>query len=332
VLAIDLMGGDLSPEERVAAVADFLLVNIDVHVFLIGDKDLLILTKQLIPQVTHKQIQWLEATQYVEMDESPLHALRHKKDSSMRMALDLVKSGEAKACLSAGNTGALMLMSHHVLRTIEGIDRPALLSKMPTLDPDHQLLMLDLGANPNATAEHLYQYAQLGSMMVMKDEVKIALLNIGHERIKGNALVQKADKLLSNLKGYKGFIEPDQLLFSKMDVIVCDGFTGNIVLKSMEGVARAFYSEIHNICTTSFLYRVIGILLKPILRSTKSKFDPKRHNGALLLGLNGLVIKSHGAADQQAFYQAIEFAVKAQSRLSESMFSRASSIPELDTI
>jgi glycerol-3-phosphate acyltransferase PlsX len=247
------------------------------------------------------------------MDESPSKALRNKKDSSMRVAIDLVKSGEAHACVSAGNTGALMATARFVLKTLPHVDRPAIITAVPSLHGDTH--MLDLGANVDCTAEHLFQFAVMGSELVKAvdgvAEPRVALLNIGQEEIKGNEQVKQAHELLvaSNLN-YIGYVEGDDIYLGDVDLVVSDGFVGNVALKSSEGVAKLVRHLLRAEFERNLLTRLTGLAALPILRRFRRTMDPRRYNGASLLGLRGIVIKSHGGADEIAFENAIRIAEK----------------------
>lgn len=253
-----------------------------------------------------------DARQVVAMDEAPADALRKKKDSSLRVAIDLVKAGEADACVSAGNTGALMATARFVLKTLPGIDRPALMVPVPTMHG--RIYMLDLGANSDCTAEHLFQFAVMGSVVVNGIEniecPRVALLNIGEEQIKGNDTVRQAAALLSaSHLNYVGFIEADRIPDQRADVVVCDGFTGNVALKSMEGTARLIRYFLKEEFGRGVYRRLAGLVAMPALRALGARLDPRRYNGASLVGLDGIVIKSHGGADEFAFGRALETAV-----------------------
>lgn len=253
-----------------------------------------------------------DARQVVAMDEAPADALRKKKDSSLRVAIDLVKAGEADACVSAGNTGALMATARFVLKTLPGIDRPALMVPVPTMHG--RTYMLDLGANSDCTAEHLFQFAVMGSVVVNGIEniecPRVALLNIGEEQIKGNDTVRQAAALLSaSHLNYVGFIEADRIPDQRADVVVCDGFTGNVALKSMEGTARLIRYFLKEEFGRGVYRRLAGLVAMPVLRALGARLDPRRYNGASLIGLDGIVIKSHGGADEFAFGRALETAV-----------------------
>jgi glycerol-3-phosphate acyltransferase PlsX len=238
--------------------------------------------------------------------------LRKKKDSSMRVALNLLQSGEAKACVSAGNTGALMATARFVLKTIPGIDRPAILSRIPAHHGHTH--MLDLGANADCTPEHLLQFAMMGSVVATDlhdlPRPRVGLLNIGSEDIKGNELVQEASRLLqASTLNYIGFVEGNDIFGGDVDVVVTDGFTGNVALKAMEGAARMIGATIKSEYTRNPLRRLSALVSMPVLKAIKKRFDPGQHNGASMVGLNGVVIKSHGSADADSFANAIRVAI-----------------------
>jgi glycerol-3-phosphate acyltransferase PlsX len=247
------------------------------------------------------------------MDEPPSKALRGKKDSSMRVALDLVKRREAHACVSAGNTGALMAVARFVLKTLPSVDRPAIITAVPSLKG--RTHMLDLGANVDCTAEHLFQFAVMGSELVTAVEgiqaPKVGLLNIGEEEIKGNEQVKQAHELLSaSSLNYVGYVEGDDIYLGGVDVVVSDGFVGNVALKSSEGVAKLVRHFLNKSFKRNWLTRLSGLAAMPVISSFRRTFDPRRYNGASLLGLRGIVIKSHGGADKLAFENAIHIAEK----------------------
>lgn len=252
------------------------------------------------------------ASQIVEMDEKPQEALRKKKDSSMRIAIDLVKSGEANACVSAGNTGALMATGRFVLKTIDGIDRPAIISRLPSRKGFTHVL--DLGANAECTAEHLFQFAVMGSVVASDVDgiahPRIGVLNIGEEEMKGDSVVQDAAKLLLASKlNYVGFVEGNDIVSGDVDVVVTDGFTGNVALKSMEGIASMLVAALKKEYTRN-PFRYLGALVSwPVLRSLRREFDPRTYNGASMVGLNGVIIKSHGSADIVSFGNALNVAL-----------------------
>jgi glycerol-3-phosphate acyltransferase PlsX len=243
------------------------------------------------------------------MDEAPASALRGKKDSSMRVAINLVKNGEAHACVSAGNTGALMAIARFVLKTLPGIDRPAIAGILPTMKGE--AYVLDLGANVNCTPEHLLQFAIMGSTLVSAmqhiERPSIGLLNIGEEDIKGNDVVKQAAELLraSGLNFY-GNVEGDDIFKGTTDVVVCDGFVGNVALKTAEGLAKMLRAFLTEEFRRNWFTVACGAIAMPVLKAFKRRVDPGRYNGASLLGLKGIVVKSHGSADSFAFQNAIE--------------------------
>jgi glycerol-3-phosphate acyltransferase PlsX len=254
----------------------------------------------------------VHASEVITMDERPSQALRGKPDSSMRVALGLLAEGKAHACVSAGNTGALMALSRFVLKTLPGIDRPAMVAAMPTRSGYCQLL--DLGANVDCTAEHLYQFAVMGSVAAEALGVvrpRVALLNVGTEDIKGNQQVKLAAGLLQPAPGlnYIGFVEGDGLYRGEADVVVCDGFVGNVLLKSSEGLALMIGERIERLFRRNLLSRLVGLMARPVLGRLKADLAPARHNGASFLGLQGIVVKSHGSADAQGFQSAIQRAL-----------------------
>ena len=252
------------------------------------------------------------ASQKVEMDELASSALRNKKDSSMRVALNLVKNGAADACVSAGNTGALMATSRFVLKMLPGIDRPAICTSLPSMTG--HTWMLDLGANVDCDTEHLFQFALMGSVLADavdgNKEPRVGLLNIGEEEIKGNEQVKEAAQLLmATIPNYAGFAEGDDIYKGNFDVIVCDGFVGNVSLKTSEGVAKMIADFIKQEFSRNIFTRLAGLCAMPVLKAFKKRIDPRRYNGASLLGLRGIVIKSHGSADALAFANAIKVAI-----------------------
>lgn len=254
------------------------------------------------------------ASEVVAMDEPPAQATRHKKDSSMRVAVNLVKSGEAHACVSAGNTGALMAISRFVLKTLPGIDRPAIATVLPNMKRTHTTV-LDLGANVDCTAEHLLQFGIMGAMLVAavehKERPSVGLLNIGAEDIKGNEAVKQAAGLLrASGLNFVGNVEGDDIYKGNVDVVVCDGFVGNVALKASEGVAHMMATTLREEFSRNALTRLAAVAAMPILRAFRHRLDPRRYNGASLLGLKGIVIKSHGSADLYAFGQALDTALQ----------------------
>ena len=312
VIAIDAMGGDFGPRSIVQASIACLLATPSLHLTLVGQAPLI---EELIARhsgVDRSRLLVVHAADVITMDDRPALALRGKPDSSMRVALQLVASGQAQACVSAGNTGALMALSRFVLKTLPGIDRPAMVAAIPTQRGHCQLL--DLGANVDCTAQHLYQFAVMGSVLAQTlgvNHPKVALLNVGTEDIKGTQQVKLAATLLQAAQGlnYAGFIEGDGLYRGEADVVVCDGFVGNVLLKSSEGLATMIGERIETLFNGSSFTKAIGLLATPLLKRLKDDLAPARLNGASFLGLNGIVVKSHGSAGVQGFQSAIERAL-----------------------
>jgi len=312
-ISIDAMGGDYGPEVTIPAALDCLKNNPDLKLILVGDEAVI---KQLLPQELadyQDRLTIHHASQCVGMDESPSKALKNKKDSSMRVAINLVRDGHADACVSAGNTGALMATARFVLKMIPGIDRPAIISTLPSIYGHTHVL--DLGANVDCTAEHLFQFAIMGNELVKAvegiDGPKVGLLNIGEEDMKGNEQVKSAAKLLENSSlNYIGYVEGNSLNAGhiKVDLIVTDGFVGNVALKSIEGAAKMIGSALKEAFGKNILTKLVGLIAYPVLKSFKQRIDPRLYNGASFLGLRGLVIKSHGGADVLAFRTAIQLA------------------------
>lgn len=310
-VAIDVMGGDHGPHVTVPAAIRCLARNADLNVILVGPQDVVAAELKARRTQPGPRLIVRHASQVVAMDEPPAQALRGKKDSSMRVAIDLVKSGEADACVSAGNTGALMATARFVLKMLPGIDRPAIATVMPTMKG--QVLMLDLGANVDCTAEHLLQFGIMGAMLVSAVDHKpgpsVGLLNIGEEDIKGNEVVKQAAELLRNSHlNFHGNVEGDDIFKGTTDVVVCDGFVGNVTLKAAEGLAKMISTTLRAEFRRNWLTRVAGLFALPVMRAFKRRMDPRRYNGATLLGLKGVVVKSHGSADRFAFEHAIETA------------------------
>lgn len=306
------MGGDHGPAVVVPAALQALAEHKDLALILVGDQQILEREIRNRHAVAGGRLQLRHASQNVAMDELPSIALRTKKDSSMRVAVELVKDGTAHACVSAGNTGALMATARFVLKTLPGIDRPAICFALPTIRGHTH--MLDLGANINVDAETLFQFAVMGvaltSAVDNMSRPTVGLLNIGAEEIKGNEQVKEAGRLLaaSDLN-YSGFIEGDDIYTGRVDVVVCDGFVGNVALKTSEGVARMIRYYMEQAFGRTLWTKLVAALAVPVLRSFKDKIDPRQYNGASLLGLQGIVIKSHGGADVVAFTNAIKEAI-----------------------
>ena len=307
------MGGDHGPHVTVPAALEFQARLPDVDVVLVGLRDAIEAELKARGTAAGPRLRVHAASEVVAMDEPPAQALRYKKDSSMRVAVNLVKSGEAHACVSAGNTGALMAISRFVLKTLAGIDRPAIATVLPNMRRG-STYVLDLGANVDCTAEHLLQFAIMGAMLVAavehKERPSVGLLNIGAEDIKGNEAVKLAAALLreSGLN-FHGNVEGDDIYKGTVDVVVCDGFVGNVALKSSEGVAQLMAAVMREEFSRNFLTRVAALIAMPVIRAFRGRLDHRRYNGASLLGLRGIVIKSHGSADVFAFRHALERAV-----------------------
>ena len=311
IVAIDAMSGDGGTAVIVAAAKKVLDTHSALHLKLVGNAQILEthITAVGLPDGRYTVV---PATEVVTMDDSAAVALRSKKKSSMRLAINLVKEGEAGACVSAGNTGALMAISKFVLKTIKGIDRPAIATTLPAIDGHTH--MLDLGANVDCSADHLYQFAMMGSILANAvdgmEAPRIGLLNIGAEDIKGNEQVKQAAPLLAQSSlNYIGYVEGDEIYSDHVDVVVCDGFVGNVSLKTSEGVARMVSHYLKQEFVRSPWNKLVGLIAKPVLKAFGSRIDPRRYNGASLLGLKGVVIKSHGGADEVAFANAIEIAL-----------------------
>jgi len=311
-ISIDAMGGDIGLNVTIPAVIKILKEFKQLKIILVGDEDSINKKLQSYSDSLCKNISIHHASQIVGMDEKPASALRGKKDSSMRVAINLVKSGEADACVSAGNTGALMATARFVLKTLPGINRPAICTTLPT-ESGHTH-MLDLGANIDLSAEHLFEFAVMGSVLASAiddiDNPTIGLLNIGQEAMKGNEQVQQAAKLIADTKlNYYGFIEGDDIYKGTVDVVVADGFVGNISLKTAEGVAKMITFYMKREFNRNWLTQLAAFIAMPVLKSFKSKLDTRKYNGASLLGLKGIVIKSHGSADIFSYSQAIKVAI-----------------------
>lgn len=311
-VAIDCMGGDHGPHVTVPAALTFLRAQPEVNIVLVGLEDAIRIELKAHKAEIGPRLRIRHASEVVTMDEPPALALRNKKDSSMRVAVDLVKTGEANACVSAGNTGALMATSRFVLKMLPGIDRPAIAGVLPTMRG--RTYVLDLGANVDCGPEHLVQFAIMGSALVAAVEHKahpsVGLLNIGEEAIKGNEVVkQAADMLRASAINFAGNVEGDDIFKGKTDVVVCDGFVGNVALKTAEGLAQMLSVFLREEFKRNVLTRAAAIFAMPVLNAFKRRVDHRRFNGASLLGLRGIVVKSHGSADIYSFGCAIERAV-----------------------
>ncbi len=311
-IAIDAMGGDHGPSITVPAALEAVRHDPDLNVILVGLGEPLRAALGNGGRALGSRVVVREVSQVVGMDEKPQDALRKKKDSSMRVAIDLVKAGEANACVSAGNTGALMATGRFVLKTIAGIDRPAIISRIRARHGHTH--MLDLGANSECTALHLFQFAVMGSVVASDmhgiERPRIGVLNIGEEEMKGDSVVQETARLLTaSTLNYVGFVEGDDIFSGECDVIVTDGFTGNVALKSIEGLAKMIVGMAKEEYTRNPLRYLSAIASWPVLRSLRREMDPRAYNGASMVGLAGVVIKSHGSADAVSFRNAIRVAI-----------------------
>jgi len=311
-IALDAMGGDHGPSVVVPAALSFLAHDRECNLVLVGREDAI--AKYLPATSLPDRLTIQAASQEVTMDELPSRALRGKKDSSMRVSIDLVKVGRADACVSAGNTGALMVTARFVLKTLPHIDRPAIITSMPAITG--RTWVLDLGANVDCEAAHLYQFAVMGSELVAAvDNIErptVGLLNIGQEEIKGNEQVKEAHELLSSsYLNYIGYVEGDDIyLRDELDVVVTDGFVGNVALKNTEGVAKLIRHLMALEFKRNIFTKLSALAALPVLKALRRRIDPRRYNGASLLGLRGIVVKSHGGADRLAFEHAIAIAKK----------------------
>ena len=309
-LAVDAMGGDAGLEVTVPGAIAFLQQKTDVRLMMVGDESQ-VKSALTAAQAPMDRIDIIHASQVVEMDEAPQLALKNKKDSSMRVAINQVKEGQAQAAISAGNTGALMATARFVLKTIPGIERPAIAKFLPS-QGNHMTLMLDLGGNVDCTPDQLVQFAVLGGELVHalypdRGQPRIGLLNVGTEDIKGTDTVKQTFKLLKASKlNFIGNVEGNGVFRDDVDVVVADGFVGNIALKTMEGAVKFLGSELKNEIKGSLLSKMAALLAMPSLKGLKNRFDPRRFNGAIFLGLRGVVVKSHGGADAEGFTFALE--------------------------
>lgn len=311
-IALDALGGDHGPGVAVPAALEVLREFPHLRLILVGDRAVIESTLAKSGAKPGARLEIQHASERVEMDDPPSQALRVKKDSSMRVAINLVKEGRADACVSAGNTGALMAISRFVLKTLPGVDRPAIISALPSING--HTYVLDLGANVDCTAQQLFQFAVMGSVLVSAVDnnmlPRVGLLNVGEEEIKGNEQVKEAAALLSaSPLNYIGFVEGDDVYTGGVDVVVCDGFVGNVALKTSEGVAKFISHHVKREFARNLFTRAAALAALPVLRALRAKIDARSYNGASLLGLQGIVIKSHGGADVFAFANAIRIAV-----------------------
>jgi len=330
VIALDVMGGDTGAEVVLPAALRVLERCDDLELILVGDQEIIERDLQALGGAANKRLTVQHASQHVDMDELPSHALRFKKDSSMRIAIDMVKDGRAQACVSAGNTGALMATARYVLKTLPGIDRPAICTSLPSMTG--HTWMLDLGANVDSSPEQLFQFGLMGSVLAGaidgNSNPKVGLLNIGEEEMKGNETVKEAASLFSSgVLNYVGFIEGNDIYSGKVDVVACDGYIGNIALKSSEGIAKMISFYIKREFSRNILTRMAALVALPVLKAFRRQIDPRRYNGATLLGLRGTVVKSHGGADVLAFANAINVAaIEVEQNVPELISSQVQSV------
>jgi glycerol-3-phosphate acyltransferase PlsX len=311
-IALDAMGGDFGPSVVVPAALAALSRHKNLSLILVGQQEALENALKNARGALSDRLSIHHASQVVGSSELPSHALRGKKDSSMRVAINLVKEGKADACVSAGNTGALMATARFVLKTLPGIDRPAICSALPTTTG--HIHVLDLGANVDSSAESLFEFAVMGSALVTAidniEKPTVGLLNIGEEEIKGNERVKEAARVISESNlNYIGYVEGDGIYQGACDVVVCDGFIGNVMLKTSEGVAKMITNYMKQEFKRNPLTLLAGLIASPVLKAFKKRVDPREYNGASLLGLQGIAIKSHGSADSYSFSNAIDVAM-----------------------
>ncbi|MFB3058461.1 MAG: phosphate acyltransferase PlsX [Gammaproteobacteria bacterium] len=311
IIALDAMGGDHGPSVIVPAAKMALNEISNIQLVLVGDQVRLGAEMEKLGLSNETRIRIQHASEVVTMDEAAVLALKKKKDSSMRVAINLVKENKVQACVSAGNTGALMATSKYVLKTISGINRPAICTILPSMTG--HTLMLDLGANLECTPENLHQFAIMGSVLAQSvdgmEKPTVGLLNIGSEAIKGNESIKKASQLIaSSGLNYYGFVEGDDIYKGTVNVVVTDGFVGNVSLKTGEGLAALVNQVLQREFKKNLITRLAALIALPVLRNVAKTLDPRRYNGASLLGLNGIVVKSHGSADTSSFFNAIKIA------------------------
>lgn len=312
-VAVDVMGGDFGPSVTVPAALQVLAEQPDLHLLLVGDEAKIVPLIAFSASTPRARIEIVHTTEFVTMSDKVSVALRNKKQSSMRLAINAVRDGQAQACVSAGNTGALMAIGRFVLKMHAGIDRPAIMTALPTQTGHAH--MLDLGANVDSEPHHLLQFAEMGALVAQAldghDQPRVGLLNIGEEEIKGNDFIKATHELLrASSLNYIGYVEGDGIFHGDADVVVCDGFVGNIALKSSEGVAKMMAAMIKAQINRNWLTKLLGLLAYPIWKGLKQEMDPGRYNGASLVGLTGIVVKSHGSAQIDSFAQALRVAIK----------------------
>ena len=309
------MGGDFGPHISLPASFKSLQSHPNLYITIVGDNQIISPLLKQYQLLEHPRVKFMHAPETISMEDDPVSVLRHRSQSSMLVALQLVASGDADACVSAGNTGALMLLAKHTLKTLEGISRPALVSALPNNRGGHSYLM-DLGANLQCGCDTLFNFALMGSVLCEKVEQlsapSVSLLNVGRETNKGNDTIKHCANLLANTEyiNYIGYIEANELFDGRADVVVTDGFSGNIALKSYEGMGRVFLAQLQKAMDATWYSRLLGKLLNPIIKNQLKHLHPDLYNGASLIGLRGIVVKSHGSANVEAFTYAIEQAIK----------------------
>ncbi|WP_019613352.1 phosphate acyltransferase PlsX [Psychromonas ossibalaenae] len=314
-IALDVMGGDFGPHISLLATVKSLQLHPELSLIIVGNRSQILPFLKKHQLLDHSRLSFIHADNFISMEDNPVHVLRRGSGSSMHMALDLVAQGKADACVSAGNTGALMLLAKQALKTLPGISRPALVAALPNNCSGFTYL-LDLGANLQCDSDTLFNFAVMGSVLCEKvQQIKsprTALLNVGKENNKGNDVIKRSAGLLKQTKhiNYAGFIEANELFSGRADVVVTDGFSGNVALKSYEGMGRVFLEQLDKAINTNIYSKLLGRLLRPILKKQLKHLHPDMYNGASLIGLRGIVVKSHGSANEVAFSYAIEQAIK----------------------
>ena len=314
-IALDMMGGDYGPRSSIPAAVEAVHLHPTLTLILCGNEQLLQEQLSQLDALQHPRLKIQHCTQIVTNADEPASALRNKKDASMRIALDLVKQGKAQACVSSGNTGALFAMAHYVLKMLPGIKRPALISSVPT-ETKKPVYLLDLGANVHCDAHTLYQFGIMGSVVARESQdiehPRVSLLNIGSEDIKGHEGIKEAAQMMQKnpALNYTGYSEGSDIFSGKSDVIVCEGFVGNVALKTCEGIAKLIMHKMTRALKKHLLYRCLALILMPVIKKIYKKVNPDQYNGASLVGLRGIVVKSHGNASASAFLAAINEAVR----------------------
>lgn len=310
------MGGDFGPSVTVPAALRALAAHEDLILILLGDQTQINAQLSGADARLMQRLEIVHTSVCVDDDSKPVSVLRKSKESSMFLAVDLVREGRADACVSAGNTGALLLAGRHLLKTLSGISKPAIIASVPLHAMGRNTYILDVGANVFSSARELQEFAIMGSIQANAvgriDKPRIALLNVGHEEHKGTAVIREAARLLQQTESlhYVGFVEGNEIFTDKADVVVCDGFSGNITIKTSAGVVRVIEQMLKQRSSSSLFARLLGLLASPLLRQLREQIDPAQFNGASVLGLQGIIVKSHGHAHSKAFFFAIEQALK----------------------